>query len=45
MVKVRRVRDVTGQADEPGLLSTGSGALLFLGALWLFTEYAHRRLR
>jgi len=39
-----KVRHVEGQSDS-GLLSTGTGALLFLGAMWLFTEYAHRRLR
>lgn len=44
-VRVRRVRDIAGQGSDSGLLSTGTGALLFLGALWLATEYAHRRLR
>lgn len=43
-VRVRRARDVSGQS-EPGLLSTGTGALLFLGAMWMLTEYAHKRLR
>jgi hypothetical protein len=31
--------------DDSGLLSTGTGALLFLGLLYLLVEEGHRRLR
>lgn len=36
--------DVAGDGDS-GLLSTGTGALLFLGLVYLLVEEGHRRLR
>lgn len=43
-VRVTRVASI-GASPDDGALSTGTGALIALGLLWLFTEWGRQKLR